>query len=379
VFVYDVTGRLIAEYHSDPVPPAAGGGGTSYLTSDHLGSTRVVTKADGSVKARYDYLPFGEEVPSTVGGRSGVAGYGSADSTRQKFTQKERDTESGLDYFGARYYSGAQGRFTSSDPLFSSAERLDPQTWNRYSYVTNNPMKYHDPTGERRNPVTSRRGIDPRPANGERGRIRANKNNSHIGEFGMTRNGGTRPHHGIDINAKVGTPLVAPESGTVTGIRVAGGYGNQLVIRTEAGETVTLNHLKGYAEGLKVGAKVSEGSVVAFSGNTGNAGGLTATNEDHTHFEVRDKNGQRVDPVDWLNDPNANVPLEINASVTNPAIGFYIGPTVTLNTSVSPDSPQVQQVSDWNYATGQRVSYTANQQAPPNPDAKKHTHLPPTR
>src|SRR5437867_1043258 len=69
IFVYNAGGQLIAEYHNDPVPPPAGGGGTSYLTSDHLGSTRVVTKADGTVKARYDYLPFGEELPSTIGGR----------------------------------------------------------------------------------------------------------------------------------------------------------------------------------------------------------------------------------------------------------------------------------------------------------------------
>jgi hypothetical protein len=89
VFVYDVTGRLIAEYHSDPVPPPAGGAGTSYLTTDHLSGTRVVTKSDGTVKARYDYLPFGEEIPSTVGSRSSVLGYSAADSTKQKFTEKK--------------------------------------------------------------------------------------------------------------------------------------------------------------------------------------------------------------------------------------------------------------------------------------------------
>jgi RHS repeat-associated protein len=108
----------------------------------------VVTKADGSVKARYDYLPFGEEIPSTVGNRSSLLGYSAADSTRQKFTQKERDGESGLDYFGARYYSSPQGRFTSVDPLLESARRKDPQTWNRYAYARNNPLRFIDPTGE---------------------------------------------------------------------------------------------------------------------------------------------------------------------------------------------------------------------------------------
>jgi RHS repeat-associated protein len=147
IFVYNASGQLVAEYHSDPVPPAAGGGGTSYLTSDHLGSTRVVTKADGSVKARYDYLSFGEEIPSTVGGRSSVSGYSAADSTRQKFTQKERDNESGLDYFGARYLSSAQGRFTSVDPAAASGRPIRPQSWNRYAYVLNNPLRLIDPDG----------------------------------------------------------------------------------------------------------------------------------------------------------------------------------------------------------------------------------------
>ena len=123
VFVYNVAGQLIAEYTSGT--PAAGD--TSYLTTDHLGSTRLVTDSGGNVKARYDYLPFGEEIPSSVGSRSSVDGYGGADSTRQKFTQKERDNESGLDYFGARYYSSAQGRFTSADSYAGSANV--PQTF----------------------------------------------------------------------------------------------------------------------------------------------------------------------------------------------------------------------------------------------------------
>jgi RHS repeat-associated protein len=148
VFVYNAGGQLIAEYHSDPVPSPAGGGGTSYLTSDHLGSTRVVTKADGTVKARYDYLPFGDELGSGIGGRTVGMGYSAADSTNQKFTQKERDNESGLDYFLARYYSSAQGRFTSPDDIRNDSHVGDPQSWNRYAYVRNNPLHYIDPTGK---------------------------------------------------------------------------------------------------------------------------------------------------------------------------------------------------------------------------------------
>jgi RHS repeat-associated protein len=69
----------------------------------------------------------------------------------QKFTQKERDNETGLDYFLARYYSSTQGRFTSPDPiLISSQQIVNPQSWNLYSYVNNNPLAYLDPTGMER-------------------------------------------------------------------------------------------------------------------------------------------------------------------------------------------------------------------------------------
>lgn len=63
-------------------------------------------------------------------------------------TQKERDVETGLDYFEARYYASTQGRFTSVDPLLASAKRRNPQTWNRYTYGMNNPLRFTDPDGE---------------------------------------------------------------------------------------------------------------------------------------------------------------------------------------------------------------------------------------
>jgi RHS repeat-associated protein len=63
-------------------------------------------------------------------------------------TGKERDTESRLDYFGARYYASSMGRWTSSDPSgLYMADPENPQTLNLYSYVGNNPLMYTDPSG----------------------------------------------------------------------------------------------------------------------------------------------------------------------------------------------------------------------------------------
>jgi RHS repeat-associated protein len=65
------------------------------------------------------------------------------------FTGKQRDDsgESGLDYFGARYFSAAQGRFTSPDPKLEPHDITDPQSWNKYAYTRNNPLRYTDPDG----------------------------------------------------------------------------------------------------------------------------------------------------------------------------------------------------------------------------------------
>ena len=71
-----------------------------------------------------------------------------ADFNYPFLTQKERDNETGLDYFGARYYASTQGRFTGADPISLGIDRLfDPQRFNRYAYVRNNPLAFTDPDG----------------------------------------------------------------------------------------------------------------------------------------------------------------------------------------------------------------------------------------
>ena len=148
VYVYDAKGEVAAEYSTSPATPTE----TQYLTGDHLGSTRLVTNAAGTVLGYHDYLPFGEEISAGVDGRSSL--WGALDGVTQKFTAKERDAETAssamqaLDYFGARYFSGTMGRFSSPDPISMATERLaDPQEWNMYEYARNSPLRYTDPTG----------------------------------------------------------------------------------------------------------------------------------------------------------------------------------------------------------------------------------------
>jgi RHS repeat-associated protein len=115
---------------------------------DYLGSVWMVTSGPtGTVVSRHDFLPFGEEVTTAV--RPSGLGFTGSDYVSQRFTAKVRDAESGLDYFGARYYGSALGRFTSPDPenISGLGHMDDPQSWNGYSYVRNNPLRFTDPNG----------------------------------------------------------------------------------------------------------------------------------------------------------------------------------------------------------------------------------------
>jgi RHS repeat-associated protein len=138
-----------------------------WLVTDQLGTPRMIFDAGGSLAttSRHDYLPFGQELFAGIGGRTQAQGYSLGDGARQKFTQKERDIETGLDYFLARYYSSTQGRFTSPDEFAGGPDELfefeesaatnptfyadiaDPQSLNKYSYSYNNPLAFVDPDG----------------------------------------------------------------------------------------------------------------------------------------------------------------------------------------------------------------------------------------
>ena len=109
-------------------------GNMRYVHQDHLGSTAVVTDSAGNVVFERTYDPWGNVRTST----------GTADTDRL-FTGQRFDAATGLYYYNARYYDPTLGRFISPDTIVPGVG--NPQAWNRYAYVVNNPLRYTDPSG----------------------------------------------------------------------------------------------------------------------------------------------------------------------------------------------------------------------------------------
>ncbi|MBI2045690.1 RHS repeat-associated core domain-containing protein [Candidatus Pacearchaeota archaeon] len=121
---YIYANGLVSSYDSD--------GNEKFYINDNLGSGSVVLDENGNKISEDSYFAFGVEKTAS-------------EEAKFKYTGKELD-DSGLYYYGARYYDPASGRFTSPDPISGSIE--NPQSLNKYSYVLNNPNKFVDPTGK---------------------------------------------------------------------------------------------------------------------------------------------------------------------------------------------------------------------------------------
>ena len=117
--------------------------GRRHFHLDHLGTPRLITTDTGAIAAQYEYYAFGTQ-PDDGSPRE-------IPTEELKFTGHQRDMANGdvhvLDYMHARYYDGAMGRFTSLDPK-NNAKPEDAQSWNRYVYALNNPLKFIDPNGQ---------------------------------------------------------------------------------------------------------------------------------------------------------------------------------------------------------------------------------------
>jgi RHS repeat-associated protein len=110
-------------------------GALYYIHQDLLGSTVAVSDAAGGEVGRVQYDPYGEVLTSTL----------PVTLTDRLFTGQRLDSSTGLYYYNARYYDPHLGRFIQPDSLVP--DPLNPQAWNRFSYVYNNPTSYVDPSG----------------------------------------------------------------------------------------------------------------------------------------------------------------------------------------------------------------------------------------
>jgi RHS repeat-associated protein len=109
-----------------------------YYMSDQINSNRIVTDDTGTIVHSSAHGPYGEIQKTWI----------NTYDPKLKFSGKEREAYSGLDYFGARYYDQNRYRFISVDPIINKEEAfVNPQLWNLYAYCRNNPIKYFDPTG----------------------------------------------------------------------------------------------------------------------------------------------------------------------------------------------------------------------------------------
>jgi RHS repeat-associated protein len=175
-YFYDINGSVVAEYEATGstgygalkrLNVSAGGrllavdevqtDGTkitSYAMADRIGSTRALMNTAGAVTSRHDYFPFGEELGagtgapgSPTGMRTAAQGYSAADNVRQRYADTRLDDATGLDHTLWRKLETRSGRWTTPDPYGKSLRVANPQSFNRYSYVFNDPVNFVDRNG----------------------------------------------------------------------------------------------------------------------------------------------------------------------------------------------------------------------------------------
>ena len=252
------------------------GEGLFFYHSDHLGSANWVTNSQGQAVQYIHYMPYGE-----LWENQQAFEY----DERFKFTGKERDTETGYDYFGARYYLSLLGIWLSPDPLLDKYPSISS-----YAYCKWNPLKYMDPNGKLVWPVLPK----------YNGYGRRHENN-----YGAPRPNG-RTHAGVDINhtgggnTDLGAPIIATHDGVVVSIKTIGNGdkdagGNRITIVSGDGSVSTsYMHLDMISNNMQEGSIVQEGQQIGTMGGSGK--GVSDRYTSHLHYELR-IDGQLVNPA----------------------------------------------------------------------------------
>ena len=146
--------------------------------------------------------------------------------------------------------------------------------------------------------------------------------------------GDQRMHRGVDYGAPTGTPVQAVADGTVTFAGWRGGYGNLLEIRHTGGYKTRYAHLSSFSSGVTAGARVSQGQIVARSGNTG------ASTAPHLHYEMM-RNGRHIDPLEV--DTSSGEPLE--EEHREQFVAEVVGPLSSeLHEAMAGDAPEELEV-----------------------------------
>ena len=247
--------------------------------SDHLGSANWITDAYGEAIQYIHYAPYGELIANQQ-----VAWY----DERYKFTGKERDWESGYDFFGARFLWGAIGHWLSVDPLADKYPNISP-----YAYAAWNPIKYVDPDGNRPLPID-------RKYNGWTAKV-----DSWFGPRNTGLQGASTFHKGLDFNyscggdGDYGTPIFATHEGFAHLVDNLDGNAGRYVEITSADGTVRTRYMHLSA------ISVIEGQYVFEADKIGNMGGSGKGSEhrwkSHLHYEIQKRingNWKSIDPVE---------------------------------------------------------------------------------
>ncbi|PIX62043.1 hypothetical protein COZ45_03370 [Candidatus Uhrbacteria bacterium CG_4_10_14_3_um_filter_41_21] len=267
-----------------------------WIHVDHLGSVAVTTDSSGAWTTALDYYPFGEERVN--------ASTGTELDNRYSFTNKERDEESDLMYFEARYLSTDSGRFLSKDSW--GGDYSDPQSLNKYAYARNNPISLYDPSGNSFFSVLQK--ID-NTAN-------AVANVISLGGWGVAKTMMGSANQKM-VNEGVSVSTVANTAGSII-VGTAAAAGGAFMTGVAIGEAALATGIVTYDTQRSAQIIAEEEASVSGAVSRLNSKGSSAlqptqdwiNSDTAKYYSDILKNGGRVDPIETLNNNGTNYILD---------------------------------------------------------------------